>query len=368
MAPGKVLVIALRYIGDTLLTTPLFRSIRGKYPECQLDVLVFESSQAMLDGNPDIDTLIVTRETNSTLESIRLLVRLFRRYDLAFLTQTGDRPFFYSMVASSIRIGPVVRRENKGRWKGFFLDYWTEFDNFNTHTVIQNLKLARLAGMEAISGLRLPSPKGHPAVLEQGLLESRFAVLHMYPKRVYKRWTKDGWVALGRFLREQNVRLVLSGAGTDDEREYIDAIQRRLPDDTINVAGKISLAELAVVIKHACLFVGPDTSVTHMAAATGVPVIALYGPTNPVVWAPWPRNWAGDANPFVRHGSQGVGNVHLLQGAGDCVPCHLEGCDRHRDSRSQCLETLSARLVTVKVQEVLGLSADCPDCHTETAR
>jgi heptosyltransferase-3 len=92
---------------------------------------------------------------------------------------------------------------------------------------------------------------------------------------------------------------------------------------------------------------------THFAAALGVPTAAVYGPTNLVKWGPWPRGHAPDANPWRRCGSQRVGNVALIQGPGACVPCHLEGCDRHIDSFSDCLLDLPPASVIAGIERLL---------------
>jgi heptosyltransferase-3 len=87
---------------------------------------------------------------------------------------------------------------------------------------------------------------------------------------------------------------------------------------------------------------------THIAAAAGIPVIALYGPSDPVKWGPWPAGYASAVNPWRRFGTQRVNNVTLMQGATACVPCLNEGCDRHIGSFSDCLQQLpSERVIAV---------------------
>jgi heptosyltransferase-3 len=100
--------------------------------------------------------------------------------------------------------------------------------------------------------------------------------------------------------------------------------------------------------------VGTDTVITHMAAALGVPTVALFGPSNPVKWGPWPKGYCREGSPYVMRGTQRAGNVILLQGNGECVPCREEGCDRHIGSFSRCLLELSADEVIRAVEEGLG--------------
>jgi heptosyltransferase-3 len=136
---------------------------------------------------------------------------------------------------------------------------------------------------------------------------------------------------------------------------YASDIGKRAGDEAINLVGKLSLAATAEVIRRAKLFVGPDTSASHIAAATGTPTIALFGPSNPVRWGPWPKGWTGNS-PWEMSGSALKGNVYLLQGAGACVPCKLEGCDANVDSWSDCLLTLDANSVIDVATELLGIA------------
>ena len=88
-----------------------------------------------------------------------------------------------------------------------------------------------------------------------------------------------------------------------------------------------------------------------------MPTVALFGPTNPVKWGPWPRTHTTDTNPWRRWGSQRNGNVALLQGTTPCVPCMLEGCERNVASFSDCLLGLPARKVIAALEAVLDRAA-----------
>jgi heptosyltransferase-3 len=90
-----------------------------------------------------------------------------------------------------------------------------------------------------------------------------------------------------------------------------------------------------------------------LAAATGCPTLALFGPTDPRLWGPWPRGglaaiWDA-ARPLQRRG-----NVWLVQNPFPCLPCQLEGCERRLESGSACLDELPAKQVIAAVEEVLN--------------
>ncbi len=347
----------MRYLGDLLLATPLIHSIRQAYPKAQLDLLVFTNASAMLEGNPDIDQVITTPTRPGKSEFFRLCKILFRKYDLAIATETGDRRFIYAILAASQRVAFSPPKNSKGWWKRYLVQAWTEYDEQNTHTVLAMLKLSGLLHLAPCYSLIPPQAETLNPTLQSLHLPTDYVVMHVHPQWIYKRWTSRGWIETAQYLHNQGLKIVLTGSSAQDERDYVDAIQRNLPDGTINLAGQTSLAQLTNIIKQAHLYIGPDTGITHLAAATGTAVVTIYGPTNPVKWGPWPFGYNQNINPFHKTGNQNVGNIFLVQGKADCVPCQLEGCDRHRGSHSQCLDTLAAGDVIETIRQALKYPA-----------
>src|SRR3954470_11533662 len=104
-AHPRILVVALRRLGDVLLTTPLIRSLKHAWPTAAIDVLVFRGTEGILAGNPDIADVITMPERPTIGESLVLLARLRRRYDLALSTQSGDRPTLFAWCAGRRSVG-----------------------------------------------------------------------------------------------------------------------------------------------------------------------------------------------------------------------------------------------------------------------
>jgi len=98
-------------------------------------------------------------------------------------------------------------------------------------------------------------------------------------------------------------------------------------------------------LNRASAYIGIDTSITHLAAACGIPTLALFGPTPPTNFGPWPNGFVG-AQPYqLKALTQTVKNVTILQGEGACVPCRKSGCEDTPNSPSRCLEEMSAERV-----------------------
>jgi heptosyltransferase-3 len=341
--PKCVLVITLARIGDALLTTPLIRSLRRAWPEAAIDVLAFKGSAAMFRGNPDITTILTLPAKPSAADSLRLAARLWRRYDLAVSTQSGDRPTIYAVLAARSRAGvvaPVIRNITDAIKRRLLQRIVVTDDS--RHRVEQALQLADALGIARVPDL--VAPAGDPATHRPA---SPYAVIHAAPMFRYKQWTRDGWRALAAHLAQRGVGLVAIGGPDPAEQAYLRDVWDGIA--TVQIAAWPATVTL---LRGASVYIGPDTSVTHLAAAAGCPTVALFGPMDPRLWGPWPVG--GMTEPWRASGTiQHRGNVWIVQNPLPCLPCGFEGCERHVASHSQCLDELSAAQVICAVDAAL---------------
>jgi len=339
----RILVVTLRRLGDVLLATPLIRSLRRAWPQARIDALVFADTAGILEGNPDLDGVIATTAQPSIAQTLRLGGRLFRRYDLAISTQSGDRPTGFAIVAGRARIAPVPADFN-GRVKRALLTRSVAVTP-GLHRVEEMLRLADVLGIARVPELACPR------AAEVDTPDEPYAVIHAAPMFRYKQWTANGWRALAAALTVRGLSVIASGGPAEAERRYLDEVW-----DGANVTrrdGEHSWPQLAALLAQARVYVGPDTSVTHLAAAAGCPTVAIYGPTDPRLWGPWPGG--GTDNVWAASGAiQRRGNVWLVQNPLPCMPCQLEGCERRLDSDSQCLVELPPNQVIAAVDQALA--------------
>lgn len=358
--PKRILVVVTLRVGDVLLTTPLMRSLRRAWPQAHITALVFAGTDGIIKNNPDVDDIITVSRRPSFIEHLRLLWRLWRRYDLAISTMTNDRATLYARIAGKHAVG-ALDAGVKHEWKRKLLSQYSETEIVSTHTVLNYLRLADLVGVrrcyEVVVGWQAANIAAVRSAIPFDMEVQPYVVLHAYPMYVYKAWKKEAWVELASWLKQNGMRIVLTGGNDAMEVANVKAMQRLMPSDTVNVAGELSFSEVAYLLSKARAYVGPDTVVTHLAAAVGTPTVALFGPSNPVKWGPWPKGYDKDEEPYRMVGThQHVGNVVLLQGGGDCVPCMEEGCDRHINSLSRCLQELPPSRVIVAISEFGVLS------------
>lgn len=344
--PRSILVVSTRRIGDALLATPLVRSLRRAYPSAVIDVLVFSGKGEVFEGNPDCNAVIEVAERSGWGELLRVGRRIFRRYDLAVATQQSDRSHLYAWLGGRRRLGIVGDERAASLWKRRAAFAYEVLDDLGTHTVVQNLRLADRLGIARHYEVVPPASRAYP----DPFAGAPYAVVHPVALFPYKSWPRAGWEALIRWLREHGLQIAITGGPGNEERAFCEALARE--HGAVNLAGKLSFGQLAGLLERARLYVGPDTSVTHIAAACGTPTLALFGPSNPVKWGPWPVGAEDDPSPWqmLARPWQHKGNVLLLQGVqppdlGKCVPCRFEGCERHKLSISRCLTEMPAEIV-----------------------
>ena len=370
--PKRVLFIATRQIGDVLVTTPLISKARALWPDAEFHFLGYRGKLDMLKGNPDIQEWIETSDHPGLGEYWRLFCKIFQRYDLAFVTQPSDRAYFYGSIAAFRRVGVVGAhpqgkgKDNKNAWKKAISMHTVEVDYFNQHVIVEKLRLlepfyptpaiANQALFEDRVWVTPPAAEAlRPHIAKQ--LRAPYVVIHPGPLTAYKRWPLDHWKTVIEWLSAQGLQVVLSASPAQQDldlnRDILTLLNLECRDNVLDTQGQLTLAQAGTLLRNALFYIGVDTSISHLAAACNTKTIALFGPTPPSNFGPWPNGFAGTAPYHLRARSQTVGNITILQGPGECVPCRKAGCDDHVNSRSECLNLLEPELVIAAAKSFL---------------
>lgn len=348
--PKTFLVVSLRYIGDVLLSTPLARSIRSAFPDSVVDYLVFEGTEGILAGNPDVRNVFTVRP--GSRDFLELLGR-WNRYDVSIGVNASDRTAFLVIASGKTSIGFADPRP-KEWWKKTAFRHCSIYDP-GRHVVELLLGQLRFLGIP-------PVPEVSFHVRDEDLSETRklagggeFVLLHPYTRWEYKKWPSRNWAGLCRRIEgEAGIRVLFTVAPGEFERRIREEIRACGVGEDRFVRRELSLPQLAALVSMAKAYVGVDTVVTHMAAALGRKTVAVFGPTPPWRWGPWP-NGHSVTTPYERRGGiQRKGNIVIVQKDWECVACDRMGCGHTRESESRCLVELSADEV---YPELLGLVA-----------
>ena len=377
--PKKVLFIATRQIGDVLVTTPLISKARELWPKAEFHFLGYRGKLEMLHGNPDIAEIIETSDRPGFSEYLSLFNRLFQRYDLAVVTQPSDRAYLYGLVAAFRRVGVLgghpqgkdsadkhkrSKSEKQNAWKKFICMHTVDVDYFNQHVITEKLRLLEAFFKNPADLFSKPisvtPPEGEPLTpVIASELKQPYVVIHPGPLTAYKRWPLAYWQELITWLVNQGFQIVLSASPAKQDvqlnHDIMSLLAQEIKDKVINAAGKLSIPQAGTLIRSAALYIGVDTSITHLAAACNTPTITLFGATPPTNFGPWPNGFIGEQPYQLRARTQTVGNVTILQGPGECVPCRKAGCLDKADSYSECLDLLEPKQVIEAVQKALSI-------------
>lgn len=374
LKPKKVLFIATRQIGDVLVTTPLISQARQLWPNAEFHFLGYRDKLDMLKGNPDIAQTIETSDRPKLKEYLSLFFRLFQRYDLAVVTQPSDRAYFYGLAAAHRRVGVLgghpqglteqdkakqSKSDKQNAWKKAICLHTVDVDYFAQHVITEKLRLLEIfyqKPQELFSKpISVTAPAGDPITPTiAGQLHSPYIVIHPGPLTAYKRWPLAYWQSLLTWIAEQGWQVVLSASPAKQDlqlnKDIISLLDEKTRSHVIDTAGLLSIPQAGTLIRGAIAYVGVDTSITHLAAACNTPTIALFGPTPPSNFGPWPNGFIGMQPYQLRARSQTVGNVTILQGPGECVPCRKAGCEDRASSNSECLDLLEPNQVIAALQ------------------
>ena len=271
-------ILATGAIGDTVIASGMIRDLRAAHPEARILIFTTASNASVADMIPAIDEhvpLRILRPWNA--------VATLRSQPLDWLIDIGPWPRINALLAGLSRSAATVGFKTPGQHRHYVYD----------HVVPLRYDRHQLANYGALLQ-PLAVPAGHaPAVVFDEVVSALvapqpYAVFHAWPggyKAELKQWPAVRWVELARRVHALGLSIVLTGGDDDveDTAELATAIRAAgVPVD--NRAGVCALPQTVSLLKRAAIVVSVDTAVLHLAAAVGVPVIGLHGPSSSLRW------------------------------------------------------------------------------------
>jgi heptosyltransferase-3 len=193
-SPKSILVFAKPAIGDILLATPLIRSIRQANPDATIDAMCYPGQEEILEGNADINNVLVNKQKPTLREMFATFCRMFRKYDIAITNAADDRAHLYLLVFGKTRIS--VSLKGGPAWKRWVVNGSVEDDSGHMHALMRNNHLGNTLGYESRYDIQVPRrdvKRFQPSALIAELkMAGPFAILHPDARLPYKRWTMNG--------------------------------------------------------------------------------------------------------------------------------------------------------------------------------
>lgn len=336
--PLRVLVVQTAFLGDVVLTTPLFRALRRVCPGAHLAALVTPAAAPLLQCDPNLDAVLTYGKKcgESFFDVLRkvktghyqALVAPHRSHRTALLALLSRVPLRVGFADAAF---PLAYHRRVPRPVGL-------------HEVDRNLALLRGLGAEPEPGDRVLCAGYSPA--EVGQVEEVLAragvgegerLVGLAPGSVWatKRWPPEGFGAVGRALSARGYRVVTLG-GPDDVA-VAEGVCREVGPRAVQAAGTTPLKALAAWMDRLDLLVTNDSAPLHVAAARGVPTVAVFGATTPEL----------GFGPF--HAASRVVQVDL-----ECRPCGPHGGDRCARGHFRCMGDLDPERVLRACEALLA--------------
>lgn len=296
--PQKIVVIKIGAMGDVLMSTPLVRSIKKKFPESKLIYVVGQWSKEILTDNPYIDKIISFDDDiiwKRKISEIINLINIIRREkaDLGFIL---DRHYFASLFGFFCGIKFRVGYDRNGA--GFANNANVKYGPVR-HEIEYNLDLLGKVQpgeyLDKSMEVFLDSADNNFADdfikkhgLNNNLLLGVMAGGAQNPGQTMyiRRWPIDHYIELIDRLydRFSNVNVLLFGGPLD--RKINNEIIDKCKTKPVNTAGELTIKQSIALMKKCSLFITHDSGPMHMAAAVGLPVISIFGPVHPKRKAP----------------------------------------------------------------------------------
>ena len=293
--PKSILIVNTRLIGDVLLTTPLIDIFTTVFPGVTIDFLVNRGTGEFLEKDPRVSRVIYSDKWKKAASgpASSYLFSLFRKYDLAITMNTGDRGAIAVLLGSRrYRVGYYDTTKPLSCFiRRLLYSHPVQF-NEALHVVLCCRQIAE--------ALDLPSRQLRVAIhwddADRQQVSSLFVhdrprpymVIHPFARWRYKYWDIARFCEVSDRLAETHgLRPVWTSSPDKEEITLLIAAAERCRVRPLLIPGSLTLNQMACLLQGAALYVGLDTAITHIAASLGIPMVALYGPTELWRWHPW---------------------------------------------------------------------------------
>jgi ADP-heptose:LPS heptosyltransferase len=336
----KIAIIHLNQIGDLVFSLPLLRALRENFPEATIHSILRPYLEELLEGSPFVDQLISRK--SGWKDRLRLLRKLREnRYDLVItLSHSVECLLLTTLSGAKVKVG-----FSNFPWDvGLHIKEKVEGHHgwYNNAKLLKRLNLD-VTKKDYVDLLFLPSRRDTDggASSEIAKVQGKYAVISpgTSVRRKVKAWDEGKFADLLLLLKEKYGLSPVIVGGKDDQESIQQLIQMTRGKDKaerlhpiINLAGKVGLRDLCHVLKNARLFVGVDSGIMHLASSLDIPVVGIFGPTDPFYVGP-----------------QNAKSLLVRKEELECVPCYLKGCEER-----ECMKRIAVGDVFQACEQVLN--------------
>ncbi len=290
--PGdNVLFILIRAMGDALLSTPLIKDFKLRYPEVNIEVMVEPLPAQVLENNPYIAEIHISPQRNSSWTSYLPLLKKLRCRNYKLVIDSISTPgsaLIARLTAAKHRIGYRLRGrtwayiQSVPRRRESLYSSLTKYDLLASLGVRCSSPLPQLFPIDA-------NRQNAVTFLKKKKLSEDDALIGLAPwsKREWRRWNTKGWFQLMRSIDpDSKYNWLLFASNT--ERDSLRDLEKTVYFKVLWVEAD-HILDAASVMSNCRMVVGSDNGLMHVAIASGVPTLTIFQPypgVDPVAWAP----------------------------------------------------------------------------------
>lgn len=336
MKSKKIVIRAPNWIGDSILALPAMANLKRNFPESELWVAANEWVKDLFRMEDYLEGIIPLPQ-QSNLKNLNLSARRLREFsfDLGILlTNSFGSALLFYLARIPQRWG--YKRDGRGFLLTKGAPIHNQADRYHQAHYYLNL-LSGLGLKNYTTGLNLSLDRRELVRMKEWLesqnIDAKKPLVIINPGAFYgpaKRWPAYKYSELASLLQEKNTAQIVI-IGSETEVPLAEHIATDMPEKPFILAGQTSLSRLAAIISFSSVFISNDSGPMHLANALKIPVIALFGPTEPLRTGPY-------QNPYT-----------LFHKGAPCWPCSYRACPYdHR-----CMINISAQEVFEACQKYL---------------
>lgn len=287
----NILIIRTAYVGDILMTLPVLKPLKARFPQAKISFLASREGAQLLKGNPYIDRIFHLNPfwfyQSSIMEYLHFIKQVrAERFDIVLEARGDIRElwFIVSLLRSRFKV-------SYGFGGGaYLLTHVVPFTHIK-HRVEYHLDLVRYLGCSTDGiewGIYLSEDerKGIREILEDSGIKEPFVTVHPGARGPLKRWSTKGYAEVCDSIREQ-YKMPLVLLGSEAEKNLTSEIAKNTRLNPIILTGRLSLRELAGILSESALFICNDSAPMHIAAAMKTPTVAIFGPSKSLETGPY---------------------------------------------------------------------------------
>ena len=336
----NILVIELKRIGDILVATPVFRALKNRFQDANIDVVVLPGMEEVLYGNKNVHHALAWDREKIKENYSTYLQQIKDKYDLAVILHNGTYEVSKLLKEAKIPYRIGCTRVGFREPKGYFLTKQLLPDKKLKHKTEDNLDVLKLININNIEDknpeayITKKAEIGIKNLLKKNDITNKdFIVILHTVSWTHPTWFKERFAELAdKLIEKYKAKIIFVGA--EKEIEFIKEIQSLMKKKSINLAGKTSIQELFALIKRVDLVIGIDSASTNIAAAFKTPVIALFGAGDKTIWAPYSENSISIQKDEV------------------CTACMKSECKWKGERYLECMKAISVKDVLEAVENL----------------